>query len=99
MSVFRVSFLLLINLFIIPIISGQQPMTLEIVSTVMSPKLRLESVTQEIKNWEEKLTAYRKLYADGLISRKDMESYEGKLTDLQQTQQSLKTVIARRERP
>src|SRR6266513_579477 len=94
-----VIFFLFLSLLPISSVNGQ------ILTNVQTESLKAESaetsiatVTQELEKLEEKLPAYRKLFDDGLISKRDMEAFEKKHSELLATQSALKAEMERKNK-
>jgi hypothetical protein len=97
MKFFSFSFLFFLNFWMLTFGFGQQSALLKTISPAKPKSMRLEILTGELKAVEEKLPSIRKLYSEGVISRKEKESFEQKHGDLLRERQSIKAEIARAE--
>jgi hypothetical protein len=87
-------FFLISNLLLLTIGFGQHTSYLNM--QVPGPsKKNLAIVTEELNDVEGRLPAIRKLYSEGIISKRDMEAFEEKYKDLQQAKQTLKNEVTR----
>jgi hypothetical protein len=86
MKFFEFSFILLLNFWMFSTGLGQEPTILK--------KDRQDSATRELNELDKKMPAYRKLYSEGIISKKEMQAFKQKFEDLSQSQRENRTEAA-----